>query len=186
MFASCNSCIGPAQTRCVSFVWSSGSIATVLGTSEPEQCSYITQLIPTPSSPSGRQARAPKWNQTDSYRRGRFSRPYRWTSPARPATPAGDFTGRTIGLWPSHRIRVFNRLPFETKLINKTKPGQPFRHVNDDVLHFNTQCSAQWDGFQHFGYQKAQRYYGDRTHRDIVDHKHHWHRLLAFRDVQLI
>jgi hypothetical protein len=79
-------------------------------------------------------------------------------------------TGDRVSLdWPlakpSHPS--FDRLPFETKLINKTKPVGPFRHVNDDVLHFNTQCSSQWDGFRHFGYQKAQRYYGDRPHRDI-------------------
>ena len=61
----------------------------------------------------------------------------------------------------------FDRNPFERHIHNKTKPGQPFRHVNDDILHFNTQCSSQWDGFRHFGYQKAGRYYGNRTHKDI-------------------
>lgn len=66
---------------------------------------------------------------------------------------------------PSHPS--FDRPPFEWKLSNKTKPSQPFRHVNDDVLHFNTQCSSQWDGFRHYGYQKAKRYYGGRTHQDI-------------------
>ncbi|KAJ9139465.1 Major facilitator superfamily transporter [Pleurostoma richardsiae] len=61
----------------------------------------------------------------------------------------------------------FDRPPFRKELVNKTMPGQPRRHVNDDVLHFNTQCSSQWDGFRHYGYQKAHRYYGDRTHGDI-------------------
>lgn len=61
----------------------------------------------------------------------------------------------------------FDRDPFGRRLHNKTRPGQPFRHVNDDILHFNTQCSSQWDGFRHFGYQKAGRYYGNRTHDDI-------------------
>ncbi|OCF54101.1 hypothetical protein L486_08424 [Kwoniella mangroviensis CBS 10435] len=26
-------------------------------------------------------------------------------------------------------------------------------HSNDDILHFNTQCSTQWDGFRHYAYQ---------------------------------
>lgn len=79
---------------------------------------------------------------------------------------------------PSHPS--FDRSPFEWKLANKTQPGQPFRHVNDDLLHFNTQCSSQWDGFRHFGYQTPGRYYGDRTHQDIeatdiigIDGRHH-------------
>ncbi|EFW99287.1 hypothetical protein CMQ_5708 [Grosmannia clavigera kw1407] len=40
--------------------------------------------------------------------------------------------------------------------------GQP-RTVNDDTIEFNTQCSSQWDGFRHYGYQKAKRFYGNVT-----------------------
>jgi hypothetical protein len=40
----------------------------------------------------------------------------------------------------------FDRPPFEWKL--KHNEG---RTINDDTLHFNTQCSSQWDGFRHFG-----------------------------------
>lgn len=40
----------------------------------------------------------------------------------------------------------FDRPPFEVKLRNNAG-----RAINDDELHFNTQCSTQWDGFRHFG-----------------------------------
>ena len=50
---------------------------------------------------------------------------------------------------PSHSS--FGRAPFEWKLQNRTKPGAPHRTVNDDTVHFNTQCSSQWDGFRHYG-----------------------------------
>lgn len=39
--------------------------------------------------------------------------------------------------------------------------------INDDHLNFNTQCSSQWDGFRHFGYQKTQLFYGGRRQEDI-------------------
>lgn len=45
----------------------------------------------------------------------------------------------------------FDRKPFKVEMVNRTKPGQPLRAVNDDVLTFNTQCSSQWDGFRHYG-----------------------------------
>ena len=50
---------------------------------------------------------------------------------------------------PSHSS--FERAPFEWKLQNRTKPGASHRTVNDDTVHFNTQCSSQWDGFRHYG-----------------------------------
>ena len=40
----------------------------------------------------------------------------------------------------------FDRPPFQVKLRNS-----PGKTINDDELHFNTQCSTQWDGFRHFG-----------------------------------
>ncbi|KAH8659793.1 hypothetical protein BX600DRAFT_383310 [Xylariales sp. PMI_506] len=33
------------------------------------------------------------------------------------------------------------------------------RCINDDILSFNTQCSTQWDGFRHFGYQNRAVYF---------------------------
>lgn len=41
----------------------------------------------------------------------------------------------------------FDRQPFKHE-INQRGAG---RNVNDDVLHFNTQSSSQWDGFRHYG-----------------------------------
>lgn len=41
------------------------------------------------------------------------------------------------------------------------------RFVNDDTWSFNTQSSSQWDGFRHFGYQKAGRFYNNTTMDDI-------------------
>jgi len=43
--------------------------------------------------------------------------------------------------------------------------------VNDDVLHFNTQCGSQWDGFRHYAYQQRRRYYGGRTREQLTGSK---------------
>lgn len=40
-------------------------------------------------------------------------------------------------------------------------------NINDDHVNFNTQCSSQWDGFRHFGYQQRRRFYGGRTQADL-------------------
>jgi hypothetical protein len=63
-------------------------------------------------------------------------------------------TGERVSLdWPldhpSHPS--FGRALFESRLVNRTKPGGAKRCVNDDILHFNTQFSSQWDGFRHYG-----------------------------------
>lgn len=42
------------------------------------------------------------------------------------------------------------------------------RIVHDDSLSFNTQSSSQWDGFRHFGYQDARRFYNGRTAEEIA------------------
>ncbi|KAF3761865.1 hypothetical protein M406DRAFT_265578 [Cryphonectria parasitica EP155] len=59
----------------------------------------------------------------------------------------------------------FDRPAFQWTL----RPSSPAAQqaINDDHLSFNTQCSSQWDGFRHFGYQKARRFYGGRTQGDI-------------------
>ena len=41
------------------------------------------------------------------------------------------------------------------------------RVVNDDVITFNTQGSAQWDSFRHFGYQEEKQFYNGVTQDDI-------------------
>ncbi|CAI6335331.1 unnamed protein product [Periconia digitata] len=61
----------------------------------------------------------------------------------------------------------FSRPPFQWRLHHKTHPDGTFRMVNDDYLHFNTQGSSQWDGFRHYGYQKAKLYFGGRTQEEI-------------------
>jgi len=64
-----------------------------------------------------------------------------------------------------------------------SKPAHPFfgrqvfyhhihhkapRIVNDDILLFNTQCSTQWDGFRHYGYQNAKKFYNGFTQDDLT------------------
>lgn len=66
---------------------------------------------------------------------------------------------------PSHPS--FSRPSFSWKMKNKTHPNGTKRTVNDDHLDFNTQCSTQWDGFRHYGYQSAKKYYGGRSQEDI-------------------
>lgn len=61
----------------------------------------------------------------------------------------------------------FNRPPFGWKLENRAHPDGTKRTVNDDHLDINTQSSSQWDGFRHYGYQSAKRYYGGRTQQDV-------------------
>ena len=61
----------------------------------------------------------------------------------------------------------FGRPPFEWKLVNRNAPDGTNRTVNDDVLHVNTQSSSQWDGFRHYGYQRAKKYYGGRTQGEV-------------------
>lgn len=66
---------------------------------------------------------------------------------------------------PSHPS--FGRPPFGWRMENRTHPDGTKRIVNDDHLDINTQSSSQWDGFRHYGYQQAARYYGGRTQHDI-------------------
>ncbi|KAJ2898501.1 hypothetical protein MKZ38_003851 [Zalerion maritima] len=82
-------------------------------------------------------------------------------------------TGERVSLdWPLNKPShpSFGRAPFKSRLVNRTGPGTDgtrTRCVNDDILHFNTQCSSQWDGFRHYGYQKAMRYYNNVSHEDL-------------------
>ncbi|KAI1842627.1 hypothetical protein JX265_012620 [Neoarthrinium moseri] len=76
-------------------------------------------------------------------------------------------TGQRVSLdWSLNKPSYpsFDRDPFEWQL--KNRGG---RTVNDDHLNFNTQCSSQWDGFRHYGYQKAKRYYNNTSQQDLQD-----------------
>ncbi|KAF2467912.1 uncharacterized protein BDR25DRAFT_374217 [Lindgomyces ingoldianus] len=57
---------------------------------------------------------------------------------------------------------LLGRVGFEKKMVNKAP-----RIVNDDVISFNTQGSAQWDSFRHFGYQQEKMFYNGVTQEDI-------------------
>ncbi|CAE6425990.1 unnamed protein product [Rhizoctonia solani] len=48
----------------------------------------------------------------------------------------------------------YDRKGFHQEHIAKTP-----RIVNDDIIHFNTQCSSQWDSLRHFGYQAEKVFY---------------------------
>lgn len=79
-------------------------------------------------------------------------------------------TGDRISLdWnlnlPSHPS--FGRPSFGWRMENRTNPDGTKRIVNDDHLDINTQSSSQWDGFRHYGYQQAARFYGGRTQQDL-------------------
>ena len=61
-------------------------------------------------------------------------------------------TGRRVSLnWSMFEPHkpAYGRIPFEHKLWRK---GQ--RHAHDDSFSFNSQCSSQWDGLRHYGYQQ--------------------------------
>lgn len=61
--------------------------------------------------------------------------------------------GTRISLdWPLSKIShpSFGRAAFEQRIVRKG-PAEAHFSVNDDILHFNTQCSSQWDGFRHYG-----------------------------------
>lgn len=61
----------------------------------------------------------------------------------------------------------FGRPAFDWKMENRRHPDGSKRIVNDDFININTQSSSQWDGFRHYGYQKAGMYYGGRTQREV-------------------
>ena len=51
--------------------------------------------------------------------------------------------------------------------------------ANDDLVHFNTQESSQWDGFGHVGHIRHERFYGDVTLEEVRGGNaklgiHHW------------
>ncbi|KAF2658359.1 hypothetical protein K491DRAFT_593173 [Lophiostoma macrostomum CBS 122681] len=74
-------------------------------------------------------------------------------------------TGQRVGLnLPLDFISpaLLGRVGFEKKIHNKAP-----RIINDDIISFNTQGSAQWDSFRHFAYQQEQMFYNGVTQEDI-------------------
>lgn len=72
-------------------------------------------------------------------------------------------TPETVAAAAASEIRTGIRVSLDWSLDQPSIPNfdrQKFQHeiiphhslvANDDVLHFNTQSSTQWDGFRHFG-----------------------------------
>lgn len=56
------------------------------------------------------------------------------------------------------------RKRLEVTLINK----EPRVAAFDDEWAFNTQCSSQWDGCRHYGYQETRQFYMGRTAADFT------------------
>jgi len=61
----------------------------------------------------------------------------------------------------------FDRPPFDWKMEIRRHPNGDKRVVNDDFLNINTQSSSQWDGFRHYGYHQAGKFYGGRTQEEM-------------------
>ena len=55
-----------------------------------------------------------------------------------------------------------NRMGFKHQILRKHP-----RNVHDDIIEMNTQCSTQWDGFRHYGYQQEGLYYNGVTNNEI-------------------
>lgn len=60
----------------------------------------------------------------------------------------------------------YQRSGFQQEIIHKTP-----RTVNDDVIHFNTQCSSQWDSLRHFGYQTERVFYNGLKQDTLIADK---------------
>ncbi|CAE7181617.1 unnamed protein product, partial [Rhizoctonia solani] len=58
---------------------------------------------------------------------------------------------------------LYERKGFHRENIAKTP-----RTVNDDILHFNTQCSSQWDSLRHFGYQAEKVFYNGLKQESLL------------------
>ena len=67
-------------------------------------------------------------------------------------------SGTRISLdWPLDKqpYPINHRVPFEHEI---KRLGPEGTVLNDDILHFNTQSSSQWDGFRHYGLRPLHRY----------------------------
>lgn len=75
-----------------------------------------------------------------------------------------------------HGIRISLDLPLDTPS-HPAFDRQRFHHeilhkapmtMNDDAISINTQSSTQWDGFRHYGYQRAKQFYGGHVQSDFA------------------
>lgn len=77
-------------------------------------------------------------------------------------------TGERFSLnWPLDALgknTFVGRKAFDMEQWNKAP-----RVVNDDVWHFNSQGSTQWDGLRHFAYQKEAKFYNGVTLDDMFN-----------------
>lgn len=77
-------------------------------------------------------------------------------------------TGERFSLnWPLDSLgnnTFVGRKAFDLQQWNKAP-----RVVNDDVWHFNSQGSTQWDGLRHFAYQKQAKFYNGVTLDDMFN-----------------
>ncbi|KIX07495.1 uncharacterized protein Z518_02148 [Rhinocladiella mackenziei CBS 650.93] len=77
-------------------------------------------------------------------------------------------TGERFSLnWPLDALgqnMIIGRKPFSMEQFNKAP-----RVVNDDIWHFNSQGSTQWDGLRHFAYQKEAKFYNGVALGDMFD-----------------
>ncbi|KAF1846058.1 putative cyclase [Cucurbitaria berberidis CBS 394.84] len=91
-------------------------------------------------------------------------------TPATTAAAASEIKdGVRVALdWPLDLMAepCFGRVPFKQEIKNKAP-----RSVNDDTLTFNTQCSTQWDGLRHYGYQKEAKWFNGKTLDDLLNTK---------------
>ncbi|KAK5170701.1 uncharacterized protein LTR77_005291 [Saxophila tyrrhenica] len=66
--------------------------------------------------------------------------------------------------WPLNKPLQINN--FRQRFEHEFLP-QPPMALNDDAVSFNTQCSTQWDGFRHYGYQKPKKFYQGHTQEEF-------------------
>lgn len=68
--------------------------------------------------------------------------------------------------WPLDKptFPTFGRQRFDHKILNKAPMT-----MNDDALSLNTQSSTQWDGFRHYGFQRAKQFYQGHVQDDFKD-----------------
>jgi hypothetical protein len=61
---------------------------------------------------------------------------------------------------PSHPS--FGRQRFQHEILHK-----PPTVMNDDAIYINTQSSTQWDGFRHYAYQRAAKFYNGHEQKEF-------------------
>ncbi|CAE6525435.1 unnamed protein product [Rhizoctonia solani] len=61
------------------------------------------------------------------------------------------------------KYSLYERKGFHRENIAKTP-----RTINDDIIHFNTQCSSQWDSLRHFGYQAEKVFYNGLKQESLL------------------